>query len=291
MDALIAGGADCNRTNMIGWTPLHMAALGGHHEVLEKMCVSALANPNIGCTANAESELEGQQRLETRKGDTPLHLAGRLSCAECARILLNNGADAYTANDDGDTALHVCVRAKSVKLTEILVEDNCHVVNEKNRARETPLDVCDQILFMSSGNSESDVETRQLMSDIKLVLRSATLKAKTVSRKEWKEEEESEEDSSDEDEVIKIEDEATLADEAHAREQLVSMQKELEAARAEVKATQEQSKTKTYTLNETVIDLKRRLAETEFILERERETRKELEREIADLLDLREDER
>eukprot|EP00960_Hanusia_phi_P056061 763139-Hanusia_phi.AAC.6 len=292
VEALIAGGADCNRSNLVGWTPLHMAALGGHHEILERICVSALADPNIGCSVAAEGELEGQVRVSARKGDTPLHLAARLSCEECTRILLNNGANPYAVNEDGDTALHVCVKAKSLKLTEMLLEGYWHAVNDKNMARETPLDICDQMLFLSSSNSDEDVESRQRMSDIKVLLRSAVLKAKTMPRKEWEEEkEESEADSSEEDELMKVEDEETFADEIRAREQLISMHKELEAARAQVKTTQEQSKTKTHTLNETVIDLKRRLAETEFILERERTTRQELEKELADLLDLREDQR
>ena len=39
-DYLITGGADCDKQNRIGWSPLHLAVLGMHHNLMEKLCIA-----------------------------------------------------------------------------------------------------------------------------------------------------------------------------------------------------------------------------------------------------------
>jgi ankyrin repeat protein len=78
--ALLKAGADVNRPDNIGHTPLIMAS--GNASIV-RILLEAGANPNV----------------ESRSGWTPLEGAATDGCVECVRLLLAHGADPWHSNE------------------------------------------------------------------------------------------------------------------------------------------------------------------------------------------------
>ena len=86
---LIQQGADVNVSNDNGATPLHLATMEGHKEV-----VALLIEKGADVTVSNEN------------GTTPLHFAAWDSEREIAAILIENGADINVRNKRGNTPFH-----------------------------------------------------------------------------------------------------------------------------------------------------------------------------------------
>lgn len=81
-----------------GFAALHLAALNGHREV-----AAILLSQNGG---RAKVDLRNKRR------QTPLHLATSQGHWSIVELLVHTGADVGSADEDGDTVLHIAI-AKS----------------------------------------------------------------------------------------------------------------------------------------------------------------------------------
>ncbi len=104
---LISKGADVNKIELDGTTPLHMVAFGGAMPSTEKH--KEVANLLIfhGADVNAKNIFSS----------TPLHNAAFNDRFEIAKLLIEHGANINTKREDGATPLNL---AKSQNNTDIL---------------------------------------------------------------------------------------------------------------------------------------------------------------------------
>lgn len=114
-----------NVTGDGGWTPLHLAAQGGHLE-LARFLLESGANVHL----RSSNPLENQ----------PLHAAAAGGHASLVRLLLENGARVNARERSGWTALHGAAQAGDEALTELLLEHGADV-SAKTDDGLTPLDL------------------------------------------------------------------------------------------------------------------------------------------------------
>ena len=127
-----AGGADLNKlSNNIefGYTPLHIASLDGHVEVVEALIE------------------QGDDVVDVNKptycGSTPIWIASCHGRDKVVRVLIEKGAadvdKANTAN--GWTPLHIASQYGHVEVVRVLLEIGHANVNKVNKRGKTPLDI------------------------------------------------------------------------------------------------------------------------------------------------------
>lgn len=92
---LVSHGADVNRHDRWGWTPLLWAVYYRHNAVARFLLENG-ADPNIPTAGEYGT---------VRRGSTPLIVAAYYGYAPAVRLLLEHGADPGKANDYGFTAL------------------------------------------------------------------------------------------------------------------------------------------------------------------------------------------
>ncbi|RFU75577.1 ankyrin repeat [Trichoderma arundinaceum] len=98
---------DIGLEDRFGWTSLHLAAVYGHHEMVDFISRQPGVNMN---------KLDKSSR-------TPLHLAIEHGSAETVKLLLEAGANVNIASVNGATPLHVALGAKGgpqSKLDEVI---------------------------------------------------------------------------------------------------------------------------------------------------------------------------
>jgi len=299
VDILIMGGADCDKANRIGWSPLHLACLGMHHDVIEKLCISGMANPNSTCSATKEV-LVGKSRYGSRfqvvKGDTPGHFATRRAYFMCLKVLLENGCDPCAQNERGETMMHLAVQNADMRSVERILEYGWDYIDLEDQHGRDPIDVCDDVLAEHASDEPEDARVRKILNEIKTLLQRTSVRKNQAAHKELMEQakrgvggrkknqgeappalQEGESEN-------KLELEEKPMDDRTMEEKIMAMKIELESARAEARAAEAQSRMKTYNLNEALLETKRRLVEAEFMLERERESRVELEQDVLGLI-------
>ena len=131
---LIEAGADVNKANESGQTPLSTAAAA---EGKEKMVEILLSHPKIDIDA------------VDSKGQTALHRAGEEDRTKCVKMLLGHYPPAAVdiADENGNTALHLAA-AKGNKIAAKMLlkggggggaEDNKADINMQNQLGNTPL--------------------------------------------------------------------------------------------------------------------------------------------------------
>jgi ankyrin repeat protein len=116
--AMIDGGADVNRAQPDGTTPLHWAAYRVDQELVQKLLKK-------GAKADVANHY----------GASPLAEAARVANVPILGMLLEAGADANAANEDGQTALMLAARTGDVAVAELLVKHGADV-NRRERFKD-----------------------------------------------------------------------------------------------------------------------------------------------------------
>ncbi|XP_032892476.1 ankyrin repeat and SOCS box protein 14 [Amblyraja radiata] len=108
-----------------GWIPLHEAAVKLNQAVL-------------AATLQASGPGAGERR--SLRGETPLHLAAELNLAGNVQLLLENGCDPNSKNEEGDSVLITATRTECVDVVTLLlgfgVAVNMRCVNERTALHE-----------------------------------------------------------------------------------------------------------------------------------------------------------
>ena len=118
----IQAGADVNRAQPNGTTPLIWAANLGDEEVAEALIAKK-------ADVNAANEF----------GATPLTEAARKSNARLVKMLLDAGAKVDSANPDGETALMAAIGAGEVATVKTLIDAGANVNTIEKFHNQTPL--------------------------------------------------------------------------------------------------------------------------------------------------------
>src|SRR5215475_134513 len=116
--AMIASGADVNKAQPDGSTPLHWAAYRVDRELVQTLLKKG---------AKAD--------VVNRYGASPLAEAARVADVDLAGMLLEAGADANASNEDGQTALMLAGRTGNVAVAELLVKHGADV-NRRERFKD-----------------------------------------------------------------------------------------------------------------------------------------------------------
>jgi ankyrin repeat protein len=161
----IAKGADVNRKDMHGYTPLHWTAIS-NRAVMGKILIEKRANisvtDNSGLTALHHAACSGSKDMvalliqkgadvnaKDEYGWKPLHYAAENSFEDIAALLLEGGANANLRDNIGRTPLHRAALKGSESVVELLIEQGSDV-NGRDNGGWTPLDYA-----ISSNNKEA----------------------------------------------------------------------------------------------------------------------------------------
>lgn len=120
-ELLVIAGADTNKRDLHGKTPLSIAA-GNGNQALIKLLLEK------GTDRNARND----------NGDSILLNSICSGDEETAISLINGGSDTGQADASMNTALHLAAASGSIKICKALVKKGCKV-DAKNRFEETPL--------------------------------------------------------------------------------------------------------------------------------------------------------
>uniref|UniRef100_A0A7S3NPX2 Uncharacterized protein n=1 Tax=Aureoumbra lagunensis TaxID=44058 RepID=A0A7S3NPX2_9STRA len=164
VELLLCHGADANRADALGRTPLHLCAFGGNAKTA-RLLLLAGANPNKkdfkrGATpahyaaafarldmirllilASRQRDDKGLVNARDSLGRTPLHWAAlsahrpwaKLPSIEVARLLVMNGADSMARDTSGNTPAHTAARLGAHDFLSILfyIVDTSPAANKK----------------------------------------------------------------------------------------------------------------------------------------------------------------
>ena len=119
---LVGRGADVNRRNRFGFTPLHAAANGSHVEVAGFL----LEN---GAEVDAADE----------NGRTPLYFAAEKDSLALARLLTEQGADLNAQDRKHWTPLYAAAERGSVEVARHLIEKGAAVNLQRAEGTHSPL--------------------------------------------------------------------------------------------------------------------------------------------------------
>lgn len=278
-----------------------MAALGQHHEAMDKLCINGMADPNLACTRTVKVEIPiSPQRsfnFQCVKGDTPSHFAARCGYFACLKVCLDNAGKTDAVNERGETVMHAAIAKADERIIDLLLEYGWDFLDMKDEKGRDPVDIVDSCVVAHQSDSKEDVVIRSTLANIKTTLAKMGIRKNQQKHKELIEQarkgiggrrkqstHKTHDGEGTQNEAADPDIEDVEIDEKTVWEKMAAMTMELEAARAEARAAEQQSRLKTHSLNEVLQDYKRRLAESEFMLERERASRYSLEQEVLDMI-------
>jgi len=123
---LLKHGADANVVDLDMQTPLHVAIMGGLHEVVGQL-VEAKADLSLGCKAFG-------------KDNTALHQVAMLRDVRMIKLLVEHGASVDSVGRDGWTPLGLAVRSGAIETAKALLEARADVSAVSGSGR-TPLEI------------------------------------------------------------------------------------------------------------------------------------------------------
>nr|UPO70950.1 sTRP5 [Mesobuthus martensii] len=160
IEFLIKHGAliDCRCINH--FTPLLLAAREGHIDAIKALLdnnadVSVVDKNEKSvvywlCERNHPEALEILLKecfapnlifKEDAFDNNPLHVAAENGYADVLKILLENGADIHSKNEDGETAMHLAAKSGHRNIVKLLLETSKSIVNAEDEEKNTPLHV------------------------------------------------------------------------------------------------------------------------------------------------------
>ncbi|KAL4577960.1 hypothetical protein LXL04_014075 [Taraxacum kok-saghyz] len=157
LKSLIRAGADPNRKDYDGRSPLHLAASKGHENITNfllqqdvQLCYFILLADNYGNTPLFEAIKRGHDKIASLLVNHGALLniddSGSFLCLSVAkgdmdliRRMLSNGIDPNSKDYDFRTPLHVATSQGSYIIAKLLVEAGANVVS-KDRWGNTPID-------------------------------------------------------------------------------------------------------------------------------------------------------
>jgi ankyrin repeat protein len=104
VELLIAAGADVNAKTDFGFTPLNYAVVDGRKVIVELLIAK-------GADVNAKDDVYGR---------TPLHRAAYKGYKELAELFLAKGADVNAKNAGGDTPLDLGISNDETETADLL---------------------------------------------------------------------------------------------------------------------------------------------------------------------------
>jgi hypothetical protein len=116
---LLDRGANLNAKDILGYTPLHKAAMYGDIELVDLLL-------RYGADANAKTD----------KAETPLHLAASRGQADVVKMLLERGADVNARDEKGWTPLHFAAFNNHSNAAKMLLENGADA-NIRYNGRKT----------------------------------------------------------------------------------------------------------------------------------------------------------
>jgi ankyrin repeat protein len=146
---LLEGGADVNSKNIVGETPVQVAARMGHDGIIDILLergASINSTNNSGETAlhivaqtNHVSTLERllatpeiDVHSKDREGNTALHLAARVGNQDVMNKLLQAGIDIESTNNQGETPLFSAAYAVNTSAVEFLLNKGVKINHQDN---------------------------------------------------------------------------------------------------------------------------------------------------------------
>ncbi|RAP28990.1 hypothetical protein DID76_04335, partial [Candidatus Marinamargulisbacteria bacterium SCGC AG-414-C22] len=144
MQMLIENGADINKQNELGETPLHLAA-------------NIAANNKGRTTMELLLEKGADINIQNEAGDTPLHIADRNGDHATMKLLLEKGADINMPNKAGDTLLHIAAKKDDHATMKLLLEKGADI-NKQNEKGDT-------LLHIAAENGDHDTMKLLLEND------------------------------------------------------------------------------------------------------------------------------
>lgn len=108
--------------------------------VLQRMIDKAIETDcaNLTYNYNQNSSIQKLFTTHDEKGRGALHIAAYYGHVECARILIENGADINALDFGQNTPLHIACSRKSANMVYLLVEQGC-AIDIANFKGVTPL--------------------------------------------------------------------------------------------------------------------------------------------------------
>ncbi|XP_032087211.1 ankyrin repeat domain-containing protein 27 isoform X3 [Thamnophis elegans] len=176
---LPSNGLGVNVTNQTGLTPLHVAALHGHVDLValllkhganvEAKDVNQAGPLHFACqnghfqVVKYLIECSVKQHKKDIYGNTPLMYACLNGYQEIAAILLQHGASVNLPNNQGNTPLHKAVIGNYEAVVQVLLQNGA-LVHLRNNKQCTPLDYAEPNsgllkLLQAAASEEDDGQT------------------------------------------------------------------------------------------------------------------------------------
>jgi len=147
MDYLILHGANIDSVDSSGRTPLHLALQGGIH------CLRILLHVGVDITA------------VDHNGNSPLFLSANFGNFSALRLLVDNGAELDTENDDGVSAVITAALTNNDRIVKYLLEQGACCIGKHPKQPK-----------YDTGKALSDISRKKDNSDIEYALGHASLK-------------------------------------------------------------------------------------------------------------------
>jgi ankyrin repeat protein len=123
-------GADKEKADVYGWTPLHVAAMKGHFQIV-KYLVEQGAD---------KEKVTNDWPFWQFCGTTPLHAAIIENHLQIVEYLLEQGSDVNCIDKYGNTTLHSAVVNNNIEMTKLLFMWGVEL-DHVNQQNEKPIDI------------------------------------------------------------------------------------------------------------------------------------------------------